>query len=63
MGKYNLTEALLEEGLACGDIAEGVDLQGRHIYSLQTKTKDDTFNGSKTLKWHELSDAMMGFKS
>ena len=71
MGKYNLTEAFLEEGLACGNIAEGVDQHKRKVYALQTqthtefkpKTKADTFNRSKTLKSDELSDAMMRFKS
>ena len=71
MGKYNLTEALLEEGLRCGDIVEGEDKNKRTVYCLQTQThtefktksKDQTFIRSKSLKSDEISDAMMGFKS
>jgi hypothetical protein len=71
MGKYNLTDELLEEGLSRGDIFEGVDEQGRQIFGLQTQThvvfkeKADVYttSRSKKLKANELSDAKIDFQS
>ena len=71
MGKYNLTDERLAEGLLRGDIFEGVDQQGRQIFGLQTmthiifkeKAKADTNSRSKNLKDNELSDAKIDFQS
>ena len=71
MGKYNLTDERLAEGLLRGDIFEGVDKEGRQIFGLQTQThiifkekaKADTSSRSKNLNANELSDAKLDFKS
>lgn len=71
MGKFNLTDALLEEGIRCGDIVEGMDKNKRRVYCLQTQThtefksksKDQSFVRSVALKADEIQDAMMGFNS
>jgi hypothetical protein len=71
MGKYNLTDERLAEGLLRGDLFEGVDKQGRQVFGLQTQThaifkekaKADTTSRSKTLKANELSDAKIDFRS
>ena len=71
MGKYNLTDERLAEGILRGDIFEGVDKQGRQILGLQIQThvifkekaKADTSSRSKNLKDNELSDAKIDFQS
>jgi hypothetical protein len=71
MGKYNLTDERLAEGLLRGDIFEGVDKQGRQIFGLQTmthiiykeKAKADNTSRSKNLKADELLDAQLDFQS
>ena len=71
MGKYNLTDERLAEGLLRGDIFEGVDQQGRQIFGLQTmthiifkeKAKTDTTSRNKNLKDNELLDAKLDFKT
>ena len=71
MGKYNLTDERLAEGILRGDIFEGVDQQGRQIFGLQTmthiifkeKAKNDTTGRNKNLKDNELLDAKLDFKT
>ena len=71
MGKYNLTDERLAEGILRGDIFEGVDQQGRQIFGLQTmthiifkeKAKADTTSRNKNLKDNELLDAKLDFKT
>jgi hypothetical protein len=71
MGKYNLTDERLAEGLSRGDIFEGIDKQGRQIFGLQTmthivhkeKSKADNTSRSKNLKADELLDAQLDFQS
>ena len=71
MGKYNLTDERLAEGLLRGDIFEGVDKQGRQIFGLRTmthivfkeKAKTDTTSRSKNLKANELLDAKIDFQT
>ena len=71
MGKYNLTDERLAEGLLRGDIFEGVDKQGCQIFGLQTQThvifkekaKADTTSRSNNLNANELLDAKLDFKS
>jgi hypothetical protein len=69
MGKYNLTDARLAEGLSRGDIFEGVDKDGKQIFGLQTmthtvykeKSKAASTSRSKNLKANELLDAQQNF--